>query len=118
MMMIGMDQPGNVTLQGGLWDAERINYYKSYITELKRAIDDGVTVIGYFAWSLLDNFEWRLGYTSRQRSWVNHGTERPIAGRDKKANDDGETEYDGEKKEEEEEEKGDEGNEKGGRVMS
>ncbi|RWW05389.1 hypothetical protein GW17_00031341 [Ensete ventricosum] len=65
MMMIGMDQPGNVTLQGGLWDAERINYYKSYITELKRAIDDGATVIGYFAWSLLDNFEWRLGYTSR-----------------------------------------------------
>ncbi|WOK97652.1 hypothetical protein Cni_G06360 [Canna indica] len=61
----GMDQPGNVTLPGALHDTQRINYYKNYITELKRAIDDGATVIGYFAWSLLDNFEWRLGYTSR-----------------------------------------------------
>ncbi|WOK97651.1 hypothetical protein Cni_G06359 [Canna indica] len=61
----GMDQPGNVTLPGALHDTQRINYYKNYITELKRAIDNGATVIGYFAWSLLDNFEWRLGYTSR-----------------------------------------------------
>ncbi|CAL9048551.1 unnamed protein product [Musa banksii] len=65
MMIIGMDQPGNVTLPEGLRDTKRINFYKSYITELKRAMDDGATVIGYFAWSLLDNFEWRLGYTSR-----------------------------------------------------
>ncbi|XP_064953654.1 beta-glucosidase 26-like [Musa acuminata AAA Group] len=63
--IIGMDQPGNVTLPEGLRDTKRINFYKSYITELKRAMDDGATVIGYFAWSLLDNFEWRLGYTSR-----------------------------------------------------
>ncbi|URD79838.1 Glycosyl hydrolase family 1 [Musa troglodytarum] len=32
----GMDQPGNVTLPEGLRDTNRINYYKSYITELKR----------------------------------------------------------------------------------
>ncbi|XP_010906974.2 beta-glucosidase 1 [Elaeis guineensis] len=61
----GMDDPGNVTLPNGLHDTTRINYYKSYITELKKAIDDGANVIGYFAWSLLDNFEWKLGYTSR-----------------------------------------------------
>ncbi|URD79840.1 Glycosyl hydrolase family 1, partial [Musa troglodytarum] len=60
-----MDQPCNVTLPEGFRDTKRINYYKSYITELKRAIDDGATMIGYFAWSLLDNFKWRLGYTSR-----------------------------------------------------
>ncbi|THU62977.1 hypothetical protein C4D60_Mb01t10840 [Musa balbisiana] len=58
LMLIGMDQPGSVTLPEGLRDTKRINYYKSYITELKRAMDDGATVIGYFAWSLLDNFEW------------------------------------------------------------
>ncbi|XP_038985593.1 beta-glucosidase 1-like [Phoenix dactylifera] len=61
----GMDQPGNVTLPGALRDTQRVNYYKSYITELKKAIDDGANVMGYFAWSLLDNFEWKLGYTSR-----------------------------------------------------
>ncbi|XP_010922562.1 beta-glucosidase 1-like [Elaeis guineensis] len=61
----GMDDPGNITLPKGLHDTTRINYYKSYITELKKAIDDGANVIGYFAWSLLDNFEWKSGYTSR-----------------------------------------------------
>ncbi|KAG6518813.1 hypothetical protein ZIOFF_022294 [Zingiber officinale] len=61
----GMDQPGNATLPKGLQDTQRRHFYHNYITELKRAIDDGASVIGYFAWSLLDNFEWRLGYTSR-----------------------------------------------------
>ncbi|MBA0587281.1 hypothetical protein Gorai_000413 [Gossypium raimondii] len=42
-----------------------MNYYKAYLTQLKKAVDNGANVIGYFAWSLLDNFEWRLGYTSR-----------------------------------------------------
>lgn len=60
-----MDQPGNVTLPKGLRDTQRRHYYQNYIIELKRAIDDGASVIGYFAWSLLDNFEWRLGYSSR-----------------------------------------------------
>lgn len=61
----GMDQPGNVSITQGVHDTVRIRYYRNYITELKKAIDDGAKVIGYFAWSLLDNFEWRLGYTSR-----------------------------------------------------
>ncbi|KAL5721993.1 beta-glucosidase [Ranunculus cassubicifolius] len=61
----GMDDPGNVTLPKALHDTTRINYYKSYLIQLKRAIDDGAKVTGYFAWSLLDNFEWKSGYTSR-----------------------------------------------------
>ncbi|XP_058091559.1 beta-glucosidase 44-like [Magnolia sinica] len=61
----GMDDPGNVTLSVGLHDTTRIHFYNSYLTELKKAIDDGANVIGYFAWSLLDNFEWLSGYTSR-----------------------------------------------------
>ncbi|KAI9101567.1 hypothetical protein K1719_023811 [Acacia pycnantha] len=61
----GMDDPGNVTLAKGLHDTTRINYYKGYLTQLKKAADEGANVVGYFAWSLLDNFEWRLGYTSR-----------------------------------------------------
>ncbi|KAF4385259.1 hypothetical protein G4B88_026542 [Cannabis sativa] len=61
----GMDDPGNVTLARGLHDTTRIKFYESYLTQLKKAVDEGANVVGYFAWSLLDNFEWRLGYTSR-----------------------------------------------------
>ena len=60
-----MDDPGNVTLTQGLHDTTRINYYKGYLTQLKKAADDGANVVGYFAWSLLDNFEWIYGYTRR-----------------------------------------------------
>ncbi|EOY04022.1 B-S glucosidase 44 [Theobroma cacao] len=61
----GMDDPGNGTLPNALNDTTRINFFKDYMTQLKKAIDDGANVTGYFAWSLLDNFEWLSGYTSR-----------------------------------------------------
>ncbi|KAJ0043167.1 hypothetical protein Pint_18646 [Pistacia integerrima] len=61
----GMDDPGNLTFAESLHDTTRINYYRDYISQLKKAIDDGANVQGYFAWSLLDNFEWLLGYTAR-----------------------------------------------------
>lgn len=64
-MPVGMDDPGNLTLPKALHDTMRINYYRSYLKELKGAIDNGAKVTGYFAWSLLDNFEWLSGYTSR-----------------------------------------------------
>ncbi|CAN1856465.1 Beta-glucosidase 44 [Linum perenne] len=61
----GMDQPGNVTFPEVLRDTVRVNYYKGYLQQLQKAVDDGANVVGYFAWSLLDNFEWLSGYTSR-----------------------------------------------------
>ncbi|XP_019101504.1 PREDICTED: beta-glucosidase 44-like [Camelina sativa] len=61
----GMDDPGNITLAQGLNDTTRINYYRDYLAQLKKAVDEGANVTGYFAWSLLDNFEWLSGYTSR-----------------------------------------------------
>jgi beta-glucosidase len=60
-----MDQPGNLTHNEYVQDDTRVGYHRSYLSELKRAIDGGANVLGYFAWSLLDNFEWRLGYTSK-----------------------------------------------------
>ncbi|KAF5192146.1 Beta-glucosidase [Thalictrum thalictroides] len=65
IMENGMDDAGNGTLPKALHDTTRINYYKTYLHNLKGAIDEGAKVKGYFVWSLLDNFEWKAGYTSR-----------------------------------------------------
>ncbi|KAL6643472.1 hypothetical protein ACP70R_018238 [Stipagrostis hirtigluma subsp. patula] len=61
----GIDQAGNDKLPEALYDSFRIDYFDKYLHELKCALDDGANVIGYFAWSLLDNFEWRMGFTSK-----------------------------------------------------
>ena len=51
--------------EGKINDKRRIEYYRSHLTELKRAIKDGVPCSGYFAWSLMDNFEWAQGFSQR-----------------------------------------------------
>jgi beta-glucosidase len=43
-------------------DSQRIRYLRDALQGLKSTIDDGIDVRGYFQWSLLDNFEWTLGY--------------------------------------------------------
>lgn len=62
--MTGMDTP-DIPLPEGLNDTTRIHYYKTYLQNMKKAINKGANVTGYFAWSLVDNFEWLSGYTSR-----------------------------------------------------
>jgi beta-glucosidase len=49
----------------GLADPLRLAYLREHITAVHAAIQRGVDVRGYFAWSLLDNFEWAHGYTKR-----------------------------------------------------
>ena len=46
-------------------DNRRVEYYRRALAGLQRAIDDGVDVRGYIAWSLMDNFEWMSGYTPK-----------------------------------------------------
>ena len=46
-------------------DSKRIKYHSSHLKELKNAINDGVPCDGYFAWSLMDNFEWCEGFSKR-----------------------------------------------------
>jgi beta-glucosidase len=50
---------------GVIADERRIEFHRGYLTELRRAIRDGADVRGYYAWSLLDNFEWAEGYSAR-----------------------------------------------------
>jgi beta-glucosidase len=50
---------------GQVHDASRMDYLAAHIGQVARAIDDGCDVRGYFAWSLLDNFEWGAGYSQR-----------------------------------------------------
>uniref|UniRef100_W5UL36 Cytosolic beta-glucosidase n=1 Tax=Ictalurus punctatus TaxID=7998 RepID=W5UL36_ICTPU len=48
-----------------LCDEWRIQYFRDYINEMLKAVNDGVDVKGYTAWSLLDMFEWDEGYSER-----------------------------------------------------
>jgi len=50
---------------GRIADHRRTAYLRSYLIAAHRAIQAGVPLAGYFAWSLLDNFEWARGYAQR-----------------------------------------------------
>lgn len=60
--MAGHDWP---CLDGQVHDPYRIDFLTRYLGQLQRACNDGVACPGYFHWSLLDNFEWALGYSRR-----------------------------------------------------
>ena len=68
--------PIHITENGSAWDdvvgsdgtvvdPDRVSYLDGHLRALRRAMDDGVDVRGYFGWSLLDNFEWAEGYSKR-----------------------------------------------------
>ena len=53
-------------LNGGeVNDFERTAFFKGHLEALDRAMRNGADVRGYFAWSLMDNFEWNYGYSKR-----------------------------------------------------
>jgi beta-glucosidase len=54
-----------LTPEGRVYDSDRIMYLRNYMTQLHRAVSEGVPVKGYFLWSLLDNYEWADGYEKR-----------------------------------------------------
>jgi beta-glucosidase len=54
-----------VEADGSINDVERTSYLVRHLQSLQKAIASGVPVKGYFAWSLLDNFEWAEGYAKR-----------------------------------------------------
>jgi beta-glucosidase len=56
------DEPG---LDGRVRDERRVRYIESHLAAVHDAIDRGARVEGYCYWSLMDNFEWALGYAQR-----------------------------------------------------
>nr|AAF04007.1 dalcochinin 8'-O-beta-glucoside beta-glucosidase precursor [Dalbergia cochinchinensis] len=63
----GIDEKNDasLSLEESLIDTYRIDSYYRHLFYVRYAIRSGANVKGFFAWSLLDNFEWAEGYTSR-----------------------------------------------------
>lgn len=51
--------------EGAVHDPLRVAYFRDHLRAVRRAMDAGADVRGYFAWSLLDNYEWSHGYGKR-----------------------------------------------------
>ncbi|WP_076411113.1 GH1 family beta-glucosidase [Shewanella sp. UCD-KL12] len=52
-------------IDGEVKDFGRVDYYQEHLKAVSFAIEQGVDIRGYFAWSLMDNFEWAEGYLKR-----------------------------------------------------
>ncbi|CEM18318.1 unnamed protein product [Vitrella brassicaformis CCMP3155] len=62
----GMSDEDSANLESLLNDQLRLSFYHDYLSEMAKAIYlDGVRVGGYFAWTLMDNFEWSEGFAKR-----------------------------------------------------
>jgi beta-glucosidase len=54
-----------VAADGKVYDSDRVMFLRAYLSQLQRAISEGVPVDGYFHWSAQDNFEWMDGFGTR-----------------------------------------------------
>ena len=75
----GAPMPDVVSPDGKVHDTGRIAYLEAHLEQVCRAMQAGVPVTGYFVWSLLDNFEWALGYAERfGLVYVDYATQQRI----------------------------------------
>ncbi|XP_042490782.1 beta-glucosidase 13-like [Macadamia integrifolia] len=61
----GISNDGKIPLDENLKDNQRTQAYIDHLSYLRKTIEEGVDVRGFFVWSLLENFEWNCGYTVR-----------------------------------------------------
>ncbi len=69
------DLPFIITENGSAWDDElvdgkvedngRIDYLQRHLQVVSDLNDEGVNIVGYYAWSFMDNYEWAFGYSKR-----------------------------------------------------
>ena len=75
----GLSNQDWIHLDGEVHDPQRIDFLHRHLSQLKKAVRDGVDVQGYFHWSLLDNFEWAEGFKERfGLVYVDYPTQRRI----------------------------------------
>jgi beta-glucosidase len=64
---------------GSVQDPERIRYLDGHLRAVLQAREAGSDVLGYFVWSLMDNFEWAYGYSKRfGLVWIDYPTRTRI----------------------------------------
>lgn len=61
----GLASQDVISEDGKVHDPARIDFLSRYLSQLKKAAEEGVDIRGYFQWSLMDNFEWCRGYLDR-----------------------------------------------------
>jgi beta-glucosidase len=75
----GSAWPDAVAADGGVHDPQRARYLEEHLAACGRAVRRGVPLAGYFAWSLLDNFEWDQGFRARfGLVYVDYASQRRI----------------------------------------
>jgi beta-glucosidase len=68
-----------VTDDGAVHDPRRLEFYRTHLAAVEKALAKGVDIRGYLAWSLMDNFEWAAGYGPRFGiTYVDYATQRRI----------------------------------------
>jgi len=45
-------------------EQKKIRYFREHVNQMRRALEDGVDIRGYFAWTLIDNYEWAEGFAA------------------------------------------------------
>jgi beta-glucosidase len=64
---------------GSIHDFKRVDYLRRHVHMVHQAVKEGADVRGYFIWSLLDNFEWSMGYSKRFGIvYVDHASQERI----------------------------------------
>ena len=75
----GIACPDTVAADGAVHDPDRCAFLTAFVAQLRRAADEGIPVIGYQHWAVMDNFEWLEGYAPRfGLIYVDYATQKRI----------------------------------------